>query len=225
MLFLAVFCGFLAEYQLEHTIERDREKQLINSLVNDIKADTAQLNAIVKNRKLRLFRLDSLRYLLNAPLVKQYGNNIYFNAVHLARRIDTRFTPNDGTLQQLKNAGSLRLIRNRVVADNIAKYDVSVRNLLFLGDYETDAVVSYRQAAYKIFNSSVFETMLDNENFATRPANNPSPLSYNTDALNELNFSIHMLKLVNKGSIRDADKLLEEAIHLLAVLKKEYHSE
>jgi hypothetical protein len=25
MLFLAVFCGFLAEYQLEHKIERDRE--------------------------------------------------------------------------------------------------------------------------------------------------------------------------------------------------------
>ena len=27
MLFLAVFCGFLAEYQLEHKIEKDREKQ------------------------------------------------------------------------------------------------------------------------------------------------------------------------------------------------------
>jgi hypothetical protein len=26
MLFLAVFCGFLAEYQLEHKIERDKEK-------------------------------------------------------------------------------------------------------------------------------------------------------------------------------------------------------
>ena len=31
MLFLAVFCGFLAEYQLEHTIEKDREKQYIRS--------------------------------------------------------------------------------------------------------------------------------------------------------------------------------------------------
>ena len=31
MLFLAVFAGFLAEYQLEHKIESDREKQFINS--------------------------------------------------------------------------------------------------------------------------------------------------------------------------------------------------
>ncbi len=29
MLFLAVFCGFLAEYQLEHKIEKDREKQFM----------------------------------------------------------------------------------------------------------------------------------------------------------------------------------------------------
>ena len=31
MLFLAVFCGFLAEYQLEHKIEKDRGKQYIRS--------------------------------------------------------------------------------------------------------------------------------------------------------------------------------------------------
>jgi hypothetical protein len=31
MLFLAVFCGFLAEYQLEHIIENSREKQFIES--------------------------------------------------------------------------------------------------------------------------------------------------------------------------------------------------
>jgi hypothetical protein len=29
MLFLAVFCGFLAEYQLEHKIEKDKEWQYI----------------------------------------------------------------------------------------------------------------------------------------------------------------------------------------------------
>jgi len=33
MLFLAVFCGFLAEYELEHVIERQREKNLFNHLL------------------------------------------------------------------------------------------------------------------------------------------------------------------------------------------------
>ena len=41
MLFLAVFCGFLAEYQLEHKIERDREKVYMQNMLDDLKADTA----------------------------------------------------------------------------------------------------------------------------------------------------------------------------------------
>jgi hypothetical protein len=44
MLFLAVFCGFLAEYQLEHKIERDREKQFMISLISDIKDDISYIN-------------------------------------------------------------------------------------------------------------------------------------------------------------------------------------
>ena len=48
MLFLAVFYGFLAEYGLEHKIEKDREKQFIISLVNDIKADIAHLNTTIE---------------------------------------------------------------------------------------------------------------------------------------------------------------------------------
>ena len=43
MLFLAVFCGFLAEYQLEHMIEKDRERQFISSLVDDLKDDQSTL--------------------------------------------------------------------------------------------------------------------------------------------------------------------------------------
>ena len=41
MLFLAVFCGFLAEYQLEHKIERDRELQFMQTMAEDLKSDTA----------------------------------------------------------------------------------------------------------------------------------------------------------------------------------------
>src|SRR5215212_6717279 len=39
MLFLAVFCGFLAEYQLEHKIEKERERQFMASMIEDLKSD------------------------------------------------------------------------------------------------------------------------------------------------------------------------------------------
>jgi len=51
MLFLAVFCGFLAEYKLEHTIERNREKQFITTLIEDLKSDTAQLTEVIPYKK------------------------------------------------------------------------------------------------------------------------------------------------------------------------------
>ena len=43
MLFLAVFCGFLAEYQLEHVIEQQRAKVFAVSMLDDLIADTTQL--------------------------------------------------------------------------------------------------------------------------------------------------------------------------------------
>jgi hypothetical protein len=44
MLFLAVFCGFLAEYQLEHLIEYQREKQFMKSFVEDLEKDRVLLD-------------------------------------------------------------------------------------------------------------------------------------------------------------------------------------
>src|SRR5918993_807353 len=44
MLFLAVFCGFLAEYQLEHKIEKDRIRKYMKDLIVDLLNDTADIN-------------------------------------------------------------------------------------------------------------------------------------------------------------------------------------
>jgi len=46
MLFLAVFCGFLAEYQLEHKIERDRVKKFMHDMVVNLKNDTARCKKV-----------------------------------------------------------------------------------------------------------------------------------------------------------------------------------
>ncbi|MEJ7674926.1 MAG: hypothetical protein WKF59_20060 [Chitinophagaceae bacterium] len=40
MLFLAVFCGFLAEYQLEHVIEHQKENKYAKLLLSDLRADS-----------------------------------------------------------------------------------------------------------------------------------------------------------------------------------------
>ena len=43
MLFLAVFCGFLAENFREHQVEHRREKKYIISLIKDVELDIISL--------------------------------------------------------------------------------------------------------------------------------------------------------------------------------------
>ena len=225
MLFLAVFCGFLAEYALEHKIEKDREGQFINSLVNDIKGDIIQLNSVIKRRDEKVQRIDSVIYLINLPDFKDYGASIYFNAIYTARLADIRFTANNGTLQQLKNAGGLRLIHNRSVVDSITRYDVSVRSLEILGEQEAAAGNEYRSVAKRIFNSLVFDKMLDENNISHRPTDNPALLDFTRQDLGDLNYAMYSVKAVVKGMRRDSRKLLQQATNLLNIINKEYHLE
>ncbi len=222
MLFLAVFSGFLAEYQLEQIIERHREKQFIGSLTTDIKADIVHLNQIIVNREKRQAQLDSLMILLNNSTLKESRNSIYFLAVQVSRRNPTLFTSNNGTMQQLKNSGGLRLIINRLIADSIAKYDVRSRNMETFGEIENAAFEDYRNSAAKIFNALEIEKMLDEDNNVSRPTNNPALLAFTKNDLNEINFKIHRMKFNNRGSKRDAQRLLHQAEIFLAALKKEY---
>ena len=223
MLFLAVFCGFLAEYQLEHKIERDRGKQFMESLSNDLKADILHLKTIIDNKTKRQVLLDSLMLLLNTPEYINMRNSIYYQAIQVSRRNPTQFTPNNGTMQQLKNSGGLRLIKKRNIADSIARYDVSTRNMEKFDEIETTIFIDYRSSASKFFNSLVFEKMLDEDNNVTRTTNNPELLTYSKNDLDEINYKIHRLKFTNRGSKRDAQRLLKQAENFLSVLKKEYH--
>jgi len=121
MLFLAVFCGFLAEYQLEHKIEKDRERQYMQSLVRDINEDFIQGDSL-RSQNLQSQKIcDSLLALLSG---KDISNNSY-PAYSLWTELKgfSDFIPNDGTIQQLKNSGNLRIIRKLEVVDLLMEYN------------------------------------------------------------------------------------------------------
>src|SRR5258705_11712160 len=67
MLFLAVFCGFLAEYALEHKIEKDKERQYIRSFVEDLKSDMIQLKSLMQLFSTIITNEDSLKLALQQP--------------------------------------------------------------------------------------------------------------------------------------------------------------
>src|SRR6476660_4136174 len=78
MLFLAVFCGFLAENQREHMVEHQREKQYMKSMLFDLNADTAQISSLLTFRIQRIMQLDTLMMLLKSPQLKENTSIFYF---------------------------------------------------------------------------------------------------------------------------------------------------
>ena len=128
MLFLAVFCGFLAEYQLEHTIENQREKVYVRSMIEDLKNDTANFSIVINNY---LQNESHLEIVLNdfEEGRKNDPGNWAREFVYTARMGFSDFFYTDRTLQQLKNSGSMRLIRNEKASSGIVRYDAGIKDL------------------------------------------------------------------------------------------------
>ncbi len=222
MLFLAVFAGFLAENQREHFVEHQREKQFIRSLIYDLGADTARLNELINFRNIRELRLDSLTFLLNGDSAEHNSRDIYFFSIYIPRINLIQFTPNDGTMQQLKNAGGLRLIRKHFVADSILKYDAGIRSLVRLDQQEQEIINIQREMAPQIFNGLDLGKFSDANNLPVRTDYRPALMPGYKNSLNEFNYRLGSIKNVNKGYRREARRLLTQAVNLISILKKEY---
>ncbi len=122
MLFLAVFCGFLAENQREHMIEHRRVKESMKEIVENLKYDTVRcrLNAIT-NVEVAL-GIDSLRSELKKAISGQVnGNALYYFILRYLGEIGQAVF-NTSAITELKNSGSLRLIENKKIVVGMADY-------------------------------------------------------------------------------------------------------
>jgi len=221
MLFLAVFCGFLAEYQLEHKIEKDKEKAYMNTMLEDLKSDTAQLSANGLARTRRVVVIDSLIFLLSSADYSTKLNDIYYYGRSLTLNID--FFPNDRTILQLKNSGALRLVHNTVVSNSIMNYDQKMRSLVFLLTQEQQQRMEIRRVAGAVFNGIIFNSMVDNYDIIKKPDNNPSLFNPNAAAINDLIIQAQYLKKVDMNQVKKARELNRLAADLISLIKKEYH--
>lgn len=123
MLFFAVFLGFMSEYYLEYKAERHKEHDYLVSMVEDLKADTAEITAknIAMNELMSSGnKLTQLAY--KKTWTEEDIDTIYLKSINLVTRLVTlNFT--SGTIDQLKNAGGFRLIRNEEIVKRITDYE------------------------------------------------------------------------------------------------------
>jgi len=124
MIFLAVFLGFMAENMREHRIEKEKEEQYMQSLIMDLKKDIQQGDTLLVDHQSRKQQGDSLLPILSGNEIKTNSYPAYVLWSSLGGFVD--FFANDGTIQQLKNSGAMRLIKKPNVVAKIMDYYRSI---------------------------------------------------------------------------------------------------
>ena len=223
MLFLAVFCGFLAENFREHSVEHRREMQFIHSMTDDIKLDTAALTGILVKRTRRKEMFDSLTALLNSSQRDKFIPRLYYFSRHMQRLSPVVFTYNDRTIQQLKNGGNMRLIRKQAVTDAIVLYDAAVRDMDLTQERENTYMLQCLPHLYRIFDGQVMDLMIDSLSAIHEPPSNVALLPTAMASLVDFNGSLHSMKASNIVLQNKVKALIGEGEKLLNIMKKEYH--
>ncbi len=238
MLFLAVFCGFLAEYQLEHKIERDRAKELAKSFYEELKSDSV---AIAEKSRNRILLENSVQYMKDyfkdssfSKFSKQFV--IHFHRM-FAFNAPTLFEPKTIILEQLKNSGSLRYFKNDELQKLTGELTVLINNIN--GRREMEA--SYRQSyiiplLIKHFDSDFEETtrksgaqnlidfIAEYEKKSTEiPFKLRKPEQIDTDEARNI-LSVFAITYRGTRTIQ-FQKYIEVNAELLKVLRNEYHVE
>jgi hypothetical protein len=212
MLFLAVFCGFLAEWKLEHVIENQREKEYIHSIVEDITEDINQTTKLISDLKVRGEKLDSLMVELASPKINQNSNKAcqLWNQTRGFRD----FIHNDRTILQLKSTGALRTIHIKTVSDSIMKYDQTVR-MIYVGQDVMNSIGADQTLFYQMFD---FINLKKN-------STNSSPIPLTERGKNSLN-EAYANRLFWKAQITTLTKRLiiinEEGKRLVKLIDSEY---
>jgi hypothetical protein len=166
MLFLAVFCGFLAEYQLEHKIEKERAEKYLQSMLLDVRTNIKNLDSLLMQDHIIISNHDSLvNWLLQ--------DSITIDRAAFARKMGAvwvrNFLVRKETYEQMKSSGSLRYIGNIEFLKKMMDYEritnfAQYRNQEFEKKYYTELFIP---ALYKNYDLTC-QLNLDTSNYSDK---------------------------------------------------------
>jgi hypothetical protein len=187
MLFFAVFCGFMAEYQLEHMIEGQREKTYVKSMIEDAETDRLNIKEAIEFDKNRILHLDSLANMcLEYKGTPEEDRQMYQHFQYVTFHPFV-ITPTERTMLQLKNAGGMRLIKSKKSTDNLIGYDAMTKKLFnqseFYEFYQNNSLTQgmkiFKFRIYKINRSALSKKNATNiRNELRLLSNNNSVISF-----------------------------------------------
>ncbi|MBS1918115.1 MAG: hypothetical protein JST87_17730 [Bacteroidetes bacterium] len=224
MIFLAVTMGFFAESIREHVTDNAKEKEFVESMIQDAITDTTNIQSSFEQNEKRMDRLDSLcSVCFNYSGTPKEEMEIYrlyrYGLVH-----PSFVSPTERTLLQLKNSGGMRLIKQKAAVDSIIAYDDMAKKL-------ADQQAYYERYQNETINSSfvLLNFKYYQENLSGRTKILPSDYDGAYLLIKDKNKVIELGNrvVVYKGVVGFYNFRLQEmqnhAVNLITTLRKEYH--
>ncbi len=222
MLFLAVFCGFLAEYQLEHKIEKDRELQYIKSLYEDLKENDKMFGQVLILQRNRINMMDSMIGMLNYPDSIRGKEGLLYYFARMSPRLQT-LTVNNRTFEQLKNSGNFRLIRKIETSNRIMAYYETLPLISQIEDLYFGEFDHYKTFAAQIFDPAVFTNMEMKDGKIVRTDQNPPLQSYDPGLIKQLSLFAVYMNGSGRGILGQIVELKRKGEIMIDYLQMEYH--
>lgn len=217
MLFLAVFCGFLAENQREHMVEHQREKKYALQLISDLRADSTFFVRLSGGLDSMIVRHNEFETIMNSPSATDY--DIVKAYIKLQGAFSMGATT--ATYSEMKSSGSFRYMQDAELTRVLKKYYESSLAFLKLNEeyafkFFTDHMEPFTLKHFRMADMDLF-----NEKLLT---SSPVFLQRNKDTEMELMNIMSMYKtylvIYLKAAVMPSKKRVNEIIELL---KKEYH--
>src|SRR5215831_9998649 len=192
MIFLAVTLGFFAENIREKIADNNKEREYMESVVQDLKSDTTEMAYAIAGWNKSNSNADSILIYLKKD-ISPLTVNVLYNLLNRNFFHFNLFKYNDKTIQELKSSGDFRLIRNKEITDSIMAFDAEMKYIL-----TTEQDVKNFMMDSKNIESKIFDFSLLNEN-----KSDYSQLNGNTSLL-LLNES--RTEKINNGTLLTTDK-------------------
>lgn len=171
MLFAAVTLGFFAENLREHQIEKHREIQYLKNIHLDLERD------ILEAKKITEYNLEKQK--LGKQLADLYASNYHTNLplfYYLIKSLSLRsyFQHTKNGLDQLKNAGGLRLVEDDEIIKKIQLLEIRIANIESLQEAMDQNLLYLRVKTGTILDANTSYQMNEKQTLNYRVQSSPT---------------------------------------------------
>jgi hypothetical protein len=216
MIFIAVMMGFIAENIREGIDNNEHAKQLITQLVQDLKADTAQLNEIYSGETRISKHNDTLITLLQQPLAKADTRRI--QKLVADSHSMWPFHPSSGAIGAIKNELHLKQFSNSKIISYFGQYERRIELL----HTDQDINLQYQRLYLDPFLTQHFTPANMVAAFSKSPVTNAQMRDISQRDMDQLAADMVLIRIITREMLKDNGLIKKNAVDLLHYVVKQY---